>query len=253
MSDELNTLGSWFDSRAWPPVPCPSCRWQLSIKPTGITEYQDAETAEAAMFLDYAEFDPTEQHGWFHTAVHCDDEDCRETVILAGVWRYAKEANWPVDPTRPNLGLYTQYHLEYMSPPPRLMKLSSKVPDAVRAGIVLAAKLMWMDPSAAINRLRASVEVLMDDFGVPRSRSLHDRINSFAEINTYAATILQAVKWAGNQGSHGLQDITVKDVLETAELMQHALELLYDKADLFRRAQSINEARRISTDREGHP
>ena len=205
------------------------------------------------MLLDYDEFDPAERHGQFYTIVPCDDEDCRERVILAGVWRRVRESGRPFDRTDPNQGLRTEYHLEYMSPPPQLMKLSSKVPGVVEAGVILAAKLMWMDPSAAVNRLRASLELLMDDLGIPQSRSLHDRINSFAAINPYAAAILQAVKWIGNQGSHGLQDVTVKDVLETAELMQHALELLYDKADLFQRAQLINQAKGIPTESADQP
>lgn len=245
MVNDLNVFGSWFDSCAWPPLPCPSCRWKLPINPVDIKQYESPETAQMGMLCD--DWDPTDSYGKFYGVVHCDDEDCNETVILAGVWRYTKESGWPLDPNDWRQGIRTEYHLEYMSPPPRLARLSSKAPEIVKAGIVQAAKLMWIDPSAAMNRLRSSLEVLMDDLGIPRSGRLHDRINSLATINSYTAEILQAVKWAGNQGSHGLQDVTVKDVIETVELMQHALELLYDKADLFHRAQLINQAKRLPT------
>jgi hypothetical protein len=249
MVSDLHALDSWFDSRAWPRVPCPRCGWRLTIDSASITEYESTESVRGAIFdLDIAEW-----HGRFYVQVTCDDEDCSERIIMAGVCRYIEDSDDPPDRKAPGRGLHSEYRLEYMSPPPRLMKLSSKVPETVEAGVVLAAKLMWIDPSAAINRLRATLEFLLDDLEVPRSRSLHNRISLLAAGNAYAAEILQAVKWAGNQGSHGLRDVTVKDVMETAELMQHAIDLLYDKSDLFRRAQLINQAKRIISKDRNQP
>jgi hypothetical protein len=40
--------------------------------------------------------------------------------------------------------------------------------------------------------------------------------------------LLRAVKWIGNHGSHEEPDLTVDDVLETVELLAHALDLVYD-------------------------
>ena len=61
-----------------------------------------------------------------------------------------------------------------------------------------------------------------------------------------AADLLMAVKWIGNDGSHG-DKISVSDVLDGVELMSEALDLLYETRtmDLRRKALLINKAKGV--------
>ncbi|HSR85739.1 MAG TPA: DUF4145 domain-containing protein, partial [Streptosporangiaceae bacterium] len=59
-----------------------------------------------------------------------------------------------------------------------------------------------------------------------------------------AADALEAVKWIGNQGSHEA-GLTATDVLDGADLLSHALKMLYDRSEdeLERRIRAVNRRR----------
>lgn len=66
--------------------------------------------------------------------------------------------------------------------------------------------------------------------------------------NPIAGETLEAVKWIGNQGSH-TGSITASDVLAGAELLTHALKILYDETDkeVAKKVRLINRAKGIRT------
>ena len=57
------------------------------------------------------------------------------------------------------------------------------------------------------------------------------------------AEMLLAVKWIGNDGSHDA-DLTVDDVVEAAEMVEHVLKQIFDESKpLKTRAQAINRSK----------
>lgn len=133
-------------------------------------------------------------------------------------------------------------------------------PSEVGERVDAAAKILWLDPNAAANRIRAAVEALMDDQGVIRKDidrrgkviglSLDRRIAVFKEARpqySEAADLILAVKWIGNVGSH--EDVLrIPDVLNGVEFLDHALSLIYDDSrdDIKKRASEV-------TARKGRP
>ncbi len=79
-----------------------------------------------------------------------------------------------------------------------------------------------------------------------RRLSTHERIEAFKTQNATAASSLEAVKWVGNQGSHG-DSISASEVIESAEYLDHALRALYDTrdAELARKVKAVNKARGV--------
>jgi hypothetical protein len=140
-----------------------------------------------------------------------------------------------------------------------LIEVTDAFPKGVTRRIGSASKVLWMDPSSAANRLRSAIEALMDEHGIPRKRldrhrriveiSLHERIGNFKKAKTEyaeAADLLLAVKWIGNVGSHD-DRMRVDDVLDGAELLDHALEAIYDtyRDEIKKKAMEITARRGV--------
>ncbi|MEV8529873.1 DUF4145 domain-containing protein [Streptomyces sp. NPDC052000] len=128
---------------------------------------------------------------------------------------------------------------QFFMPELPLIQNFGDCPKRVREMIESASPVLWVDPSSAANRLRSSVEALMDWEGIPRrwsSRakpydlSLHRRIQRFKDAKpafSKAADLLLAVKWIGNVGSHG-SAIRVLDVLDAVDILDRIIQQLYD-------------------------
>lgn len=232
----LLPLGSWFPQGSWPQLPCGECA-------TGELQIGTPSDIDvSARYRDHEAWEPEWINGHFSVQAECSNRGCRAIALVAGKMKVDADVNehghWH--------GQYaTFYELRYCEPPLRLLAIPDKTPDDVRRAIVSASKVIWMDASSAANRLRAAIEYLLTDLGVPKLRSTHRRIERLAATRQDVATILEAVKWIGNSGSHS-QAIQLKDVLEGVALLERALELVYDdkKAQLDQLARDINERER---------
>jgi Domain of unknown function (DUF4145) len=119
--------------------------------------------------------------------------------------------------------------------------------------IRLRGDVIWADPSAAANRLRFAIDELLTAQGMARYRNVSGkrrrlttdrRIQEFREYEYGAADALEAVKWIGNRGSHEA-GLTATDVLDGADLLSHALKMLYDRSgdEMERRIRAVNRRR----------
>ncbi|WP_159072859.1 DUF4145 domain-containing protein [Streptomyces glaucescens] len=141
---------------------------------------------------------------------------------------------------------------QFFMPELPLIQSFGDCPKQVREMIEAASPVLWVDPSSAANRLRSSVEALMDWEGIPRkwssngksyNLSLHRRIERFKTAKptfSKAADLLLAVKWIGNVGSHG-SVIRVLDVLDAVDILDRIIQQLYDTspARIERKAEEI--------------
>lgn len=146
------------------------------------------------------------------------------------------------------------YELLYCEPALRLVTVPPPTPRNVKQAIDAAAQVIWMSPPSAANRLRAAIEYLLTEIGVPEGRQLNRRIDHLAVSNPTVASALEAVKWIGNDGSHGTA-IPLEEVLEGAALLERVLHILFDTTadELDRRAAEINAERRNRNQRPGPP
>lgn len=148
----------------------------------------------------------------------------------------------------------TFYELRYCDPALRLLAVPDRTPEDVKRAIESASQFIWMDPSSAANRLRAGIEYLLTDLGVAKRGTTHKRIERLAASRQDIATVLEAVKWIGNDGSHTAV-MPLKDVLEGVALLERALTLVYDDtaAQLDQLAREINTRSRSRGRRTGSP
>lgn len=243
MPQDLRLLARWVTKDGWPQVTCPVCGDGHLV----IEELKEEATAAAKQEqLRHPDWDPTWIRGYFHGQLRCGLGVCKEQVVVAG--DYAVD----VDVTEDGRTEYVDFYiLRFAYPPLKLISIPVSTPDKVREAIERAGAVVWTDPGSAANRLRTAIEELLTSYGMRRfviskaskrvRLSTHQRIDEFRKHESVAAETLMAVKWIGNEGSHE-GSLTVGDVLDGAELLAHALRLLYDRTEeeMARKVRAIN-------------
>lgn len=257
--EDMRKLAEKFNGGAWPEVPCPGCSGG-TVSPADENAIVSTETHESISLRDHEAWEPEWIQGYFHGPLRCSRESCKEIVVVAGRYQIDYDDMMTESDYQGPGPKYASYmSVEFFTPPIPLIRASEKLPKSVLELINTASSVLWVDASSAANRVRSAIEELLNLQGVPktltdkkgnrRRRTAHQRIEllkarkpKFAD----AADLLMAVKWIGNDGSHG-NELTVSDVLDGVELLNHALELMYDTspADLKRRAQAINKRKGI--------
>ena len=244
MADDLRAFDSWFDLNEWPSGPCPVCKLgdlhpsAGSITTVTTTSYDWHEDDEA--------WEPEWKHGFFHGILYCGRSACREKVIVSGEYRVTMIKLWEkyIDELR----------LRFAIPALPLVIPPANTPKAALEGIEAASRIVWTDPAGAANGLRRAVEAVLDDQKVHKTQTIrhrrfrlspHQRINRLKARQPVAAASLEAVKWLGNEGSHSSAALTSSHCIESAQYLNHALQILYDKteADLIKNAKAINKAK----------
>ncbi len=247
MAHELMPLCNWFSSGHWPVIRCPTCSGGI-LSTDGELQLSESWASREAYRRQGANWDPLMVQGVFSGTLHCQNASCQELVAVAGRW--ITDVLEDPDPTD-GMSYGEHLRIEYLNPAPPLIQVPEQCPDTVRAMVLSASTVLWLRPAAAANFLRSAVEYLLDakrvrKTGENRRRlSLHGRIVEFRASRPEEADVLEAVKWIGNEGSHG-DGLTTEEVLEGADLLSWAIESLYDEEAraMRRRVRDINRRQR---------
>jgi uncharacterized protein YbaR (Trm112 family) len=220
---------------------CPVCR-RASLELT----HESFEDLESLAARDNEYWEPLWVHGFFYGFLACSRTPCGNKYAVAGRWK----VDYKDVPTEDDLEYTEYFSVTYILPAFPLMEYPDGVPAQVREAIAGASQVLLSDASAAANRIRSAIEILLDSQRVrrfqPGSRTkrltTHDRIEKFEATNPEAAKHLMAMKWIGNIGSHEREILPLPMVLDGMEHFARALELIYDRDEkaLERRAALIN-------------
>ena len=141
----------------------------------------------------------------------------------------------------------------YFNPPLNIFQINEKCPEDIKNEIIDSFKLFWNDLPSCANKIRTSLEMLMNQQkvkktfiqrGTRKNLSLHKRIEEFKNTKPEIADFLLAIKWIGNSGSH-VGKLEKVDVLDAYELLEHSLNKLFDdkEAELKKKTIEINKRR----------
>lgn len=213
---------------------CPKCNGLLQFIPDSFVK---AETTKSTS--DYKNYIFTGRY-------HC--LNCKEPVIITGTG-YSNEFNLTY--YDPDDILYTPL---FFTPTIHLFKIHPKCPQKVRNEIIRSFSLFWHDIDSCVNKLRLSLELLMNSQKINKTAAidgkkskhkltLHKRIDLFKKKNQKVGEILEAIKWIGNKGSHADNKLIVNEVIDAYELLEHALNELYEppKDPIYDLAKQINK------------
>ncbi|WP_319463796.1 DUF4145 domain-containing protein [Micromonospora sp. RTP1Z1] len=208
------------------------------------------ESAQSHSYRGHDNWEPDFVFGYFHGVLRCFVSHCRETAVVGGDMKVGGTAAMNDD-----YHYYEILKLRHILPPPPVIELPDGCPTTVADRIGEAAGLLFVDPSAAGNRIRIAVEELLTAQKIRRFThgrkgrlSAHARIRLFRDKNDEAAQFLEAVKWIGNDASHDV-GLSAEAVIDGLELLEHALKLIYNdrSKSLARRVKSINRRRTIKS------
>ena len=240
--------------------------WRTSFSDTIVPKYPCPKCGKGSLIWDkdrYVNLEPTyskrehSDENWspdwvtsrFVGLSICANAMCGEVVAIAGSsyvdhqYVYSAEGEQDLD------GWQTMLKPASMTPAPHLFPLSQKIPDAIRKEITLAFQLYWADLGAATARLRTSLEMVLDDRGVPRKSdklnlkgkgilNLEQRILKFAATagDAESAEAMEALRVVGNIGTHG-ETIYDKDFFDLLDVYEHALLEIYEQLSAKRKAK----------------
>lgn len=226
-----------FTLQAMPLWPCPRCpEGRLVADKKTLYELEARASVEAGVESGW---EPDWMYGAFSLTLRCNNPQCCENVLCAGSYGVSQE----FDPVLAQGGqdpyaYCSRYTAKTFVPPIPVFRIPVQCPEAVRAEIQSAFAILWSDRGASANRVRIAIEKLLDTKKVKRTvtkrgkrtqLTLHSRIDKLASKTDDKDThsLLMAVKWLGNAGSHGA-DMAVDDVLDGFELLDHILFRMFD-------------------------
>ncbi|MCC4298325.1 DUF4145 domain-containing protein [Aurantimonas coralicida] len=213
-----------------PKFPCPTCDDGRLIADKDSFFLGEPRYSKAAQGHD--DWEPDWDVGRFSQRLICDHDECGEIVIVHGqtalVQEYDEEFGWSfVSVLQPNS----------LSPAPRMINLPKNLPWSVIKQLRQVFALFWVDIGSAGNRLRTSLEGVLDDLQVPRQvidqkkgkmvdLDLNGRIQHLEKQSPDQAQTFHALRMIGNIGSHTVA-LSREALLDAFELYEDALADIY--------------------------
>lgn len=229
MAVDVTLWAETFAQKELPAFRCPECKKGTLAAVAGTLKVVESDLSRRAKQLDGWEPDWTEER--FSIFLKCSLATCGEISVMSGDTVIVEE----VDPD------YRQVwasHLRPRSiyPAPPIISLPSEIPDSVERELQQSFQLFWADMNGAANRLRTSLERVLDELGTKKynkkgkrvSIPLAQRISLFEkEHGPEFSEIFTALRHVGNLGTHA--NVTRTALLTAFEVYEHALSELFGK------------------------
>lgn len=227
----INKSWFWFCRDELPEWQCPTCgKASLGLDPEEFHVHYSGETAN---LRESDDLDADWVRYRISAVLRCLNRRCNEVVTMAGAGHVEQEhardekGQWEVtyrDCFRPS----------FFEPCLKPISIPENIPTDVRSSLNRSFSLIFASHDAAANQLRVALEVLLDEQSVKlRDKNggllpLGIRINDHlqGDLLKYKDR-LSAIRWIGNDGSHGNDAITVSDLLAGFELIESVLTALY--------------------------
>lgn len=241
-------------------------KWQCPTCGKGVLKSEKRKTLQEETFdskKDHTHPDWEPEFALFrYTAIlTCTNSACNDIVVCAGDGGYTT-----VEDEHGNDHPIEEFHPVLFHPPLYIFQIPTSCPKLVREEIVKSFSLVWTDLASSANKIGIAVERIMNDkkikqikiitSGGRRKRkglSLHQRIDGeFRSRYPDIADQFLAVKWIRNAGSHAEVSISKNDVLDAYEILEHALEELYEERSkkIKKRTKEINKAKGLQKKRK---
>lgn len=218
-----------------PPWQCSTCE-AGSLRATGskISEepvYSQAEHKEL-------HWEPEFTVKRFCATMCCQNSTCGEVFLAIGDIQVRSAP----DEFSDQEDYFELYVPKFIHPALNLFNIPGEVPLNIDREIRAAFGLFWTNKPAAIGRLRAALELVLDNLRIPRRTlsnkrrfvriSLHDRIIGFKNKEPELGKKLLALKWFGNEGVHTSADAISatgpEDMFDVFDILEDVLIKLYD-------------------------
>jgi len=215
--------------------------WTCSTCGVGLLELQKntlnfEESGESLAAKSHDAWDPEWLFYRFSALLKCNNQNCGDCSVITGRGEVI-EVHYQDHNNVYEQQWVERFYPEYINPPPQIFPIPSKTPDEIRDEILASFSIFLLEPNAAGNRIRTSIETLLTHQkinkikvirGKRRRLSLHERIQAFQTKHQEISDNLLAIKWIGNAASH-TTGLKTDDIFDAYEIMHHVLIELYEK------------------------
>lgn len=227
----------FFSDKAIPPWPCPTCSEGTLLLDGKFNVHNDSHTEQ---YRNDEFFEPEMGKYVFSCTMKCNL--CKEAVSVSGTG--GSEPGW--DEEYPNATVYYDFYTPtFFQPALPIIGIpdSDEFSPKVRSMLEKSFLLFWCDYDACANRIRATLEVLLDAMNIPRrmgdtqkkDMSLHDRIDKIdassgpdlAEVKK----LIMAVKWLGNAATHEPEALDRDELILGYKMLELCLQRIYKQTD----------------------
>lgn len=238
---------SWFNfyRDELPDWQCPTCgKASLELNPD---EFHVLDSGETANLRASDDFDSDWVRYRFSAVLRCSNRRCNEVVAMLG-GGHVEEEYVPNEKRQWESAYRNCFQPSFFEPCLIPISIPENTPEDVRTSLDRSFSLIFANRDAAANQLRVALEVLLDEQEV-KARDKNDellRLGVRIENHLQGDLLkykdrLSAIQWIGNDGSHGNDAITGRDLLAALELIESVLIALYPstKPDLDELARKV--------------
>ena len=158
-----------------------------------------AELKDSIDNYDHPDWEPEWVELVFSGILICKNCDEKYTVSGIGALEQDYDHETALSPN------YTPFYTpKYFNPPLDIFNIPENTPNQLKKIIKSAFSLAWADFPAAGNRLRAALEIIVNELvqETAAKRTLGNKINDIPDDNSDIRDLMKAIKWLGNDATH---------------------------------------------------
>jgi hypothetical protein len=229
MTVDVTLWAETFSEEEIPPFTCPVCQKGALALVKDCLKIIESERSKKA-FREREDWEPDWVECRFSLFLECSSPKCGELVVMSG------DTVQVYENTEHGAGYVPYLRPRSIFPAPPIIRLLEEIPSEVREELEQAFLLFWSDQSASANRLRTSLERVLDALQIKKynrkgkrvSIPLGQRMGLFEkEHGTDFKDIFTALRTVGNLGSHA--KVTRTALLAAFEIYEHALDEIFGK------------------------
>lgn len=222
-----------FTRESTPDWLCPRCKKGFLQFVEGTLHVEERKNSKDAH--THEAWDPDWIEYIYSGLLRCGNDACKECVANSGIGGVGIDYEIGED-GQPEQTWEDFFTPKYFEPPLHLINIPEKCPESVANPLNESFRLFFCSPSAASNNVRIALEALLTELGVKRFNvkngkriflNLHSRISLLPSKYSELGDLLLAIKWLGNAGSHANSQVSIDDVMDAYELVDHVLQELY--------------------------
>ena len=189
-------------------------------------------------------------HYIFSCILSCNNPNCQKKVLLSGDKAHdythhedisRDQETGESDPDflvgNPHIPVFQAiYKIEYFSKPPNIFLFPENLESKIEQTLLESFRLFWIDKKSCLNRLRLTIEILLEKQGFPKNNereTLGSIIERYSKAKPQVGDLLKAIKWAGNDGSHyNTKVVTKENLLSIYMILEEVVKKLYDDSEM---------------------
>lgn len=225
----------YFIATNTPDWMCPTCK--KGILRIVEKSFNKIETRDSRQAHSHPNWEPCFTTYIYSCLLRCHNERCQEIVANTGTGSADIEGFYN-ERGQPDQEWVDHFYPTFFEPPLAIIDIPADCPAEVKEPLQESFRLFFCSPASSGNNIRMAVESLLTQLDVPTHNTkpkpqrltLLGRLNLLPEKLSEFRQLFDAIRLFGNDGSHPDSRITVNDVMDAYELIEHVLQAIYKPA-----------------------